>query len=127
MEYGMSRLGRVNYRESNRSPFLAMASGEESVRHAASRRPARSTRKSSGSSTNRSRRCGTSWTFAALALEALTKELIEVESIDANELKRIIDENSPGPLVVPGTEAALRLAAAEAAETPASGATEKSG
>ena len=25
MEFGMSRLGRVNYRESNRSPFLAMA------------------------------------------------------------------------------------------------------
>ncbi|HMC12043.1 MAG TPA: AAA family ATPase, partial [Pirellulaceae bacterium] len=31
MEFGMSRLGRVNYRQSNRSPFLAMASGEESV------------------------------------------------------------------------------------------------
>src|SRR5436190_16623705 len=33
MEFGMSRLGRVNYRESNRSPFLAMSTGEETVRH----------------------------------------------------------------------------------------------
>src|SRR6476646_6941683 len=33
MEFGMSRLGRVNYRESNRSPFLAAANGEESSRH----------------------------------------------------------------------------------------------
>jgi cell division protease FtsH len=29
--------------------------------------------------------------------------LIEVESIDSDELKLIVDENSPGPLVVPGT------------------------
>src|SRR5688572_238494 len=29
MEYGMSRLGRVNYKESNRSPFLAAAAGLE--------------------------------------------------------------------------------------------------
>ena len=28
MEFGMSRMGKVNYRESNRSPFLAAASGE---------------------------------------------------------------------------------------------------
>ena len=28
MDYGMSRLGRVNFRESNRSPFLAGAGAE---------------------------------------------------------------------------------------------------
>ncbi len=32
MEYGMSRLGRVNFRESNRSAFLAIAGGEEGMR-----------------------------------------------------------------------------------------------
>ena len=62
------------------------------------------------------------------ALEALTKRLIEVESIDATELKRIIEETSPGPLVVPGTEAALKLAAADPGETSAAaGSKEKSG
>jgi cell division protease FtsH len=44
------------------------------------------------------------------ALLALTDRLMEVESVDASELKRIIDENSPGPLVVPGTAAANRPA-----------------
>ena len=43
------------------------------------------------------------------ALEALTKRLIEVESIDSEELKRIVEETSPGPLVVPGTDASLRV------------------
>ncbi len=37
------------------------------------------------------------------ALVALTHRLIEVESVDSEELKRIIDENSPVPVVVPGT------------------------
>jgi cell division protease FtsH len=36
---------------------------------------------------------------------ALTRRLIEVESIDADELRRIIDESTEGPLVVPGTYA----------------------
>jgi cell division protease FtsH len=32
MEYGMSRLGRVNYRESNRSAFLISSGNDETVR-----------------------------------------------------------------------------------------------
>ena len=39
------------------------------------------------------------------ALIALTDRLMEVESVDSAELKRIIDDNSPGPVVVPGTAA----------------------
>jgi cell division protease FtsH len=38
------------------------------------------------------------------SLIALTNRLIEIESVDSTELKRIIDESSPGPWVVPGTE-----------------------
>jgi len=53
------------------------------------------------------------------SLEALTKRLIEVESVDADELKKIIEKNSPGPLVVPGTEAPIRLAPPEPVEVPA--------
>jgi hypothetical protein len=51
---------------------------------------------------------------------------MEVESIDSDELQRIVEENSPGPLVVPGTEAPLRLAPQEAVE-PAASIAEKSG
>jgi cell division protease FtsH len=60
------------------------------------------------------------------SLEALTKKLMDVESIDADELKRIVEENSPGPLVVPGTEAPLRLAPPEPV-APEVAAVEKSG
>ena len=42
------------------------------------------------------------------ALEALTQRLIEVESVDSAELKTLIDENSPGPLLVPGTDVNYR-------------------
>jgi len=42
------------------------------------------------------------------ALIALTERLIEIESIEAEELRHIIDENSSGPMVVPGTDAAVR-------------------
>ena len=54
------------------------------------------------------------------ALTALTERLIEVESVDSIELKTIIDENSPGPLVVPGTDATNRPAAEQREDTPRS-------
>jgi cell division protease FtsH len=103
MDYGMSRLGRVNYRESARSPFLAgshdfprershseqtareideeivriVNEAIEKVRHILqSRRP---------------------------ALIGLAERLIEREVIDAAELRQIIEANSPTPHVVPGT------------------------
>jgi len=44
------------------------------------------------------------------ALVALTERLIEVESVDSAELKLLIDENSPGPLLVPGTDVARKSA-----------------
>jgi cell division protease FtsH len=120
MEYGMSRLGRVNYRENGRSPFLAgtmemprershseqtareideevkhiVDEGIEKVRHILGLR-----RKS---------------------LEALAKRLIEIEVIDAVELKQIIDDNSSSPLIVPGTVNTPRRLAPPA-EQPAAG------
>ena len=110
MDFGMSRLGRVNFRESNRSPFLAMASGEETSRHCSEtddprNRPGspplhrRSDRKSPAHPRYAPRRRS----------KRSPSRLMDVESIDADELKRIIEENSPGPLVVPGTEAPIRL------------------
>ncbi len=68
MDYGMSRLGRVNYRESNRSPFLSGGGGSDyraRPRITASRPAARSTRRSSGSSTGRSNVSARSWSRAA--------------------------------------------------------------
>jgi cell division protease FtsH len=113
MEFGMSRLGRVNYRESNRSPFLAMAAGEESTRHCSEqtmREIDQEVRRFIDEAIEKVRHI---LDMRRASLEALTKRLMEVESIDAEELKRIVEENSPGPLVVPGTDAPLRLAPPE--------------
>ncbi len=127
MEYGMSRLGRVNYRESNRSPFLAAAGGDEVVR-SHSERTAREideeTKRIIDESLEKVRHI---LEIRRNALVALTKLLIEVESVDADELKRIIDESSPGPFVAPGTIPQSRLKGAEATEWQEGGAAEQSG
>jgi len=127
MEFGMSRLGRVNYRQSNRSPFLAMAAGDESV-HTCSETTLREidqeVRRFIDEAIEKVRHI---LDLRRPSLEALTQRLMDVESIDADELKRIVEENSPGPRVVPGTEVPLRLAPPEAvAAEPAAG-KEKSG
>jgi cell division protease FtsH len=41
------------------------------------------------------------------ALIAVTTRLIEVESIGAKELREIIEKTSPGPVIVPGTDATV--------------------
>jgi cell division protease FtsH len=125
MEFGMSRLGRVNYRESNRSPFLAAASGEEGSHHCSEqtlREIDQEVRRIIDEAIERVRHI---LDLRRPSLEALTRRLIEVESVDADELKKIIEKNSPGPLVVPGTEAPFRLAPPEPVEAP--GVVEKSG
>jgi cell division protease FtsH len=125
MEFGMSRLGRVNFKETNRSPFLAITGGEEGMRHCSEqthREIDQEVRRILDESIEKVRHI---LDVRRGALEALTRRLIEVESIDATELKRIIDASSPGPLVVPGTDAALRLTSGEGIEAPA--VVEKSG
>lgn len=105
MDYGMSQLGRVNYRESPRSPFLAMSNGDDRMR-THSERTAREIdeeiKRIIDESIENVRKI---LEVRKPALLALTARLIEVESIDADELRRLIDESSPGPLVVPGTYA----------------------
>jgi cell division protease FtsH len=115
MQYGMSQLGRINYRESSSSPFLPGVS-EERV-HVHSERTAREIDEEVQSIINssidlvkqilNSRRT---------ALESLAMELMEYESIDATALKRIIEENSHGPLIVPGTTDAVKRPVSE--DTP---------
>jgi cell division protease FtsH len=103
MDFGMSRLGRVNYRESGRSAFLAVSGGEERLK-SHSERTAREideeVRRIIDTAIEQVRHILDS---RRAALEALTRRLIEVESVEADELRRIVEENSPGPLIVPGT------------------------
>jgi len=107
MEYGMSRMGRVNYRDSNKSPFLVGAGEEMNHSHSeqTSREIEEEVRRIIDESLERVRHI---LEVRRRALEALTERLIEIESIDAVELKRIIDDSTDGPLVVPGTSAGSR-------------------
>jgi len=102
MDYGMSSLGRVKYRESARNQFLGSDFGGaqlhseqtareidmevkriidealEQVRHVIGERRD--------------------------SLEAITKALIEFETLDGDEFKRLMEENSKGARIVPGTD-----------------------
>jgi len=102
-EFGMSRLGRVNYRGTARPTFLA-AAGMEGAGRMHSEQTAREIdeeiRRIIDEAIEKVRQI---LDARRPALEAIAKKLIEVESIDADELRRLIEDNAPGPLVVPGT------------------------
>jgi len=104
MDYGMSRLGRVNYRKSMTSPFLAGGGGGDSYQSSHSEEMAKLIDKE----VSRILEEALMQTREILeqrreALEAVTQKLLEVESIDHDQLRRLLDEHSTGPWLVPGT------------------------
>lgn len=119
MEYGMSRLGRVNYRESGRSPFLGGTGGDGMMRDY-SEQTAREIDDEVKFIINdmleRSKRI---LTERSDALESVTRKLLEIEVMDSDELRRLIDDTLPGPRVKPGTQASTASHRTDAAEQPA--------
>ncbi len=102
MDYGMSRLGRITFRHSPRSSFLNPGY-EEQVRQFSEE-----TAKEIDVELKRILEKALDNVTEILksrydALVAVAKRLIEIESVDSAELKRIIEEHTPGPQVVPGT------------------------
>jgi len=103
MDYGMSRLGRINLRRSTRSPFLnGAAGGDYQVVHS------EEMAKMIDKEVSRIVEDMLIQTREILqqrrdVLEAVTQRLLEVEAIDSEELMRLIHENSAGPWLVPGT------------------------
>ncbi len=103
MDYGMSRLGRVNYRKSASSPFLA-GGGHDNYQVSHSEEMAKLIDKEVA----RILDDALVQTREILeqrreALEAVTQKLLEVESIDNTVLRRLLDQHSTGPWLVPGT------------------------
>ncbi|MFV0446067.1 MAG: ATP-dependent zinc metalloprotease FtsH [Planctomycetaceae bacterium] len=118
MEFGMSpKMGRVNYRESKRSPFLATASAtpgdyvhsEQTIREIdlEVKRIIDDCMEIARDTLSQRRE----------VLEHLTRELMEVEVMDAQQLQRILDHHRKGPQLKPGTFVERAPAAAE--EPPA--------
>jgi len=104
MEFGMSaKLGRVNYRESKRSPFLrgSIQGGGETI-HAEQTireidlevRRVVDENMELARDILRTRR---------EALERITKELIDRETMSSEELQTILNESKTGPQLKPGT------------------------
>jgi cell division protease FtsH len=114
MDFGMSRLGKVNYRESRRSPFL---SGMEDLSR--ERYHSEQTSRDIDEEISRIIAAAQESVRGILqarrpALVALAERLIEKEVIDTLELKQIIEANSPSAMIVPGTaDTAARRAADE--------------
>jgi cell division protease FtsH len=108
MDFGMSRLGRVNYRESRRSVFLMGGDDlprERSHSEQTAREIDEEIRHIVHQSLDKARQI---LETRRKALVALAERLIELEIIDTEELKRIIEENSPSPMIVPGTSESAR-------------------
>ena len=116
MDYGMSRLGRVNYRESGRSIFLG-AQDEMPRERTHSEHTAREIDEEIkhivGQSQEKVRHL---LETRREVLVALAERLIEKEVIDAEELKEIIETASPSPKIVPGTTVEPKRPTGEARE-----------
>ena len=115
MEFGMSRLGRVNYREQSRAMYLMGADDVRDRSH--SEQTAREIdleiKRIIEESLEKVRHI---LSTRRKALVALAELLVEKEVIDTNELKEVIEANSPSVMLSPGTAEATarRLLESEA-------------
>jgi cell division protease FtsH len=117
MDYGMSRLGRVNYRES-RSVYLG-AQEEFPRERTHSEHTAREIDQEIQHIIDQSQeKVRHVLQTRRKALVALAERLIEKEVMGAEELKQIIEDNSPSPMIVPGTADVTKRPAAEKTEPP---------
>jgi cell division protease FtsH len=108
MDYGMSRLGRINFRESNRNPFLYSGSDMPRIQHHSEQTAREIDQEVKRILDETLRRTRHILETRRAALEAIAQSLLKQEVIDAAELKRIIQENSPSAMIVPGTETGER-------------------
>ena len=108
MQYGMSSLGRVNFKQDRSSAFLAGSQNSSGMRRYSEATAQNIDREVKRIIDDALEAVRNTLRVRKQALEALTARLIEVESVDSAELKELIDENSPGPLLVPGTDASVR-------------------
>ena len=102
MDYGMSRMGRINFREKTSSPFLAGGGEQYSSGHS------EEMAKLIDKEVTRIIEDALQQTKEILAdrreiLEAVTQRLLEVESIEYDELMKLIEQHAGGPWLVPGT------------------------
>ncbi len=120
MDFGMSRLGPVNYRE-RRASMLSGGAAEVPSERLHSEQTAREIdeeiKRIIDGSLEKVRRI---LEARRKALEALAQRLMDKEVIDTEELKEIVEASSPSPQIVPGTDSAPKRPPAPKAD-PAAG------
>ena len=119
MQYGMSSMGRVNYRESSRNVFIPTGDAPGGGAHS------EETAREIDEELRRIIEDGLSKVRQILStrrdtLIAIAEQLLKDETMDGEGLRQIVDETSPQPKIVPGTESEPKRAAEGATEaTPA--------
>ena len=104
-EFGMSRLGKVYFRDQPAPTFLtgaAWGDGEGDYSEQTAREIDMEVRKIIDDATEEVRSIVQG---RRAALEAVAKLLVEREVIDGAELRRVLDSNDPGPKLVPASSA----------------------
>jgi cell division protease FtsH len=119
MDFGMSKLGRINFRDSNRSAFLVTTMDmPRSQYHSeqTAREIDQEVKRILDEGLQRTRHILES---RRAALEAVSQQLMKQEVIDSAELKRLIEANSTSPMIVPGTDADGKRRTSAAPSKPA--------
>jgi len=103
-EFGMSRLGRVNFHERSGGVFLngAPSEGERSYSERTAREIDLEVRTILHDATTAVREV---LLARRAALEAIAQRLMEKEVMDRTELVQLLEQHIPGPRLVPGSEA----------------------
>jgi cell division protease FtsH len=103
-EFGMSRLGRINFQERSRSAFLSGASGE-GERGYSERTASEIDQEVCSIIENATAAVREVLLARRAALEAIAQRLMEKEVMDRTELMHLLEQHIPGPRLVPGSEA----------------------
>ncbi|MEQ8836866.1 MAG: AAA family ATPase, partial [Lacipirellulaceae bacterium] len=124
MDFGMSPLGRVKFRENQRNQFLGGGEFGGSQGHS------EQTAREIDEEVNKYIEEGLEKVRRILeerrgTLDAITNILIEQETIEGDEFREIMEEHGGGPRVVPGTDAEPKRAKAD--EEQSAGESEASG
>ncbi|MGQ9575583.1 MAG: ATP-dependent zinc metalloprotease FtsH [Thermoguttaceae bacterium] len=117
MDYGMSRLGRVTYRESGRSVFLGGPAELPRDRFHSDQTARQIDEEVKRIVDESLEKVHQILQGRKGALLALAKTLMDKEVIDTEELRQIIETNSPSPVIVPGTTVTPRRIAPERIQT----------
>ncbi len=120
MQYGMSGLGRVNYRESSRNAFIPTGEPPSGGSHSeeTAREIDEEVRRIVDDGLAKVRQI---LSTRRATLIALSEQLLKDETMDAEQLRRIVDETSPQPKIVPGTESEPKRGEAGEADASATG------